>query len=86
MLKEQWVRDEGRGDLGVRFDRLNELRDGRVPEIATPRAYRKGEGFWARGAVHISQGKLSNHFVWNCQMKNATGAGEETLRSIIIGS
>ena len=25
---------EGRGDIGVRFDRLNELRDGLDPELA----------------------------------------------------
>ena len=24
---------EGRGDIGVRFDRLNELRDGKIPEL-----------------------------------------------------
>ena len=27
------VGGEGRGDLGVRFDRLNELRVGKVPEL-----------------------------------------------------
>ena len=24
----------GQGDIGVRFDKLNELRDGKVPELA----------------------------------------------------
>ena len=25
---------EGRGGMGVRFDKLNELRDGKVPELS----------------------------------------------------
>ena len=28
------VKSEGRGDIGVRFDKLNELRDGKVSELA----------------------------------------------------
>ena len=34
MVKRPGVGGEGRGDLGVRFDRLNELRVGQVPEPA----------------------------------------------------
>ena len=37
MVKGPEVRGEGRSDLGVRFDRLNELmRVGEVPELAVP--------------------------------------------------
>ena len=31
MVERPGVRGEGRGDLGVRFDKLNELRDGEGP-------------------------------------------------------
>ena len=34
MVKGPGVGDEGRGDLGVRFDKLNELRVRKVPEPA----------------------------------------------------
>ena len=41
---------EGRGDIGVRFDRLNELGGRKIPEIV--------DGFLAGGARHASQGAL----------------------------
>ena len=30
--------DEGRGDIGVRFDKLNELRDRKIPKLSVPQA------------------------------------------------
>ena len=47
------------GDIGVRFDKLNELRDEKIPEPV--------KEFWARGAWQGSQRMLQDHLVCNSQ-------------------
>ena len=55
MVKGLGVEGEGRGELGVRFDKLNELRDGKVPE---PVEGSKGRGrgtVWAQRSLGLGK-------------------------------
>ena len=79
-----WGRCEGRGAIGVRFDRLNELMDRKVPEpVEGSKGFRSGErGIEARESLRIvflhsflSIHPQTAHLLWFAMRRDRGGAG-----------